>query len=236
MNGSLTIPARFRGPPGSGNGGYVAGVFAELLDGEAEVTLRRPIPLDRPLRTARPDPDAALVEDDGGVIAELRRHRLELTVPAAPGYDAAMLASAASRSRQDGPYDLCFVCGCRREDGDGLRILAGPVAGRDLVAAPWTPHPGFAATDGRIAARHVWAALDCPGALAVDPAGASVLLLGRYATLVERRPMPGEQLVVFAWPLGGTGRRRFAGSALADRHGTLLARAHATWVDVTGRG
>ena len=48
---SFVIDERFRGPPFSGNGGYVAGRLAGLLgDGESvEVTLRSPIPMDREL-------------------------------------------------------------------------------------------------------------------------------------------------------------------------------------------
>jgi hypothetical protein len=55
---TLTIEGRFNGPEGSGNGGYTCGLLARELDGEAEVTLRRPPPLDRPL---------VLVRDEGRV-------------------------------------------------------------------------------------------------------------------------------------------------------------------------
>ena len=57
MPDQLTIPKRFRGPPESGNGGYVAGVFAEQLqlsaDQGIEITLRAPIPLDKTLTVHR---------------------------------------------------------------------------------------------------------------------------------------------------------------------------------------
>ena len=48
---TLVIPERFCGPPGTGNGGYVAGRLASLVASDSgsnptiEVTLRRPIPL-----------------------------------------------------------------------------------------------------------------------------------------------------------------------------------------------
>jgi hypothetical protein len=45
----LTIPSRFRGPSGVGNGGYVCGRIAGYLDGPATVTLRRPPPLASPM-------------------------------------------------------------------------------------------------------------------------------------------------------------------------------------------
>ena len=37
---TMTIPRRFRGPPNSGNGGYVCGMLARQIAGAAEVTLR----------------------------------------------------------------------------------------------------------------------------------------------------------------------------------------------------
>ena len=37
----LTIPSRFNGPAGVGNGGYVCGRIAAYVDGPAAVTLRR---------------------------------------------------------------------------------------------------------------------------------------------------------------------------------------------------
>ncbi len=61
---SVLIAAKFRGPPNSGNGGYVSGVIADTLTqgvhdlpnhGAVEVTLRAPIPLDHPLTTHRED-------------------------------------------------------------------------------------------------------------------------------------------------------------------------------------
>ena len=57
MQDTVVIPSRYRGPPQSGNGGYVSGVFAELLprhpDKAPEITLRSPIPLDRTMIVKR---------------------------------------------------------------------------------------------------------------------------------------------------------------------------------------
>ena len=39
---TMTIPRRFRGPPNSGNGGYVCGMLARHITGAAEVTPRAP--------------------------------------------------------------------------------------------------------------------------------------------------------------------------------------------------
>ena len=42
---TMTIARRFRGPPNSGNGGYVCGMLARHIPGAAEVALRAPPPL-----------------------------------------------------------------------------------------------------------------------------------------------------------------------------------------------
>ena len=55
MRNQITIAKRFCGPPRSGNGGYVCGSLAAFVEGTAEVTLRRPPPLDRPLFVERED-------------------------------------------------------------------------------------------------------------------------------------------------------------------------------------
>ncbi|WP_324274811.1 hypothetical protein [Blastococcus brunescens] len=44
---TLAVAGRFCGPPGTANGGYLAGRLAPLVDSPAvSVRLRRPIPLD----------------------------------------------------------------------------------------------------------------------------------------------------------------------------------------------
>jgi hypothetical protein len=46
---TMTIARRFRGPPNSGNGGYVCGMLARHIPGAAEVALRAPPPLETEL-------------------------------------------------------------------------------------------------------------------------------------------------------------------------------------------
>ena len=75
-----TIAARFRGPAGLGNGGYVAGIMAAALGRQpAEVTLRRGWPLEAPVALAEEDGlvrarDEGFVTLDDGTPA--RRERL----------------------------------------------------------------------------------------------------------------------------------------------------------------
>jgi hypothetical protein len=77
----------------------------------------------------------------------------------------------------------------------------------------------------------VWAALDCPGGLAVI--GDAVALLGRMAARVLERPRAGTPYCLVAWRDGSAdGRKRLAGSALLDGQGRVLAVARAIWVTV----
>ncbi len=116
----------------------------------------------------------------------------------------------------------CFVCG-ERQDGSGLGIRVGSVAGREpLHAAPWT----VAESRPEI----VWAAIDCPGAFAVGAAGRGDMVLGRMTARVARVPDVGERCVVTSWPLGEDGRKLSAGTALFAEDGALLALARQVWI------
>src|SRR5580704_18453806 len=67
---ALTIPSRFSGPPGSGNGGYICGRIAACLDGQVTVTLRRPAPLATPLAVERDGDSSVRVHNGCTLIAE----------------------------------------------------------------------------------------------------------------------------------------------------------------------
>jgi hypothetical protein len=213
----LTIDARFRGPDTSGNGGYTCGLVAGLVDGDAEVTLRLPPPLDRPLRVER-DGDRLAVLDGEAVVAEAKPTRVELELPAAVSFAAAE-AAALPHGDPESPFPHCFVCGRDREDG--LRLFPGAVPGRDLVAAPWIP------AESR--PELVWAALDCPGAYGSGAVGRGTVVLGRLAAHVERLPEVAERCTVVGWSLGEDGRKVYAGTALFSGE-EPLAWARATWI------
>ena len=217
----VVLARRFRGPTGSANGGYTCGSLARFVGEPAEVTLRLPPPLERPLRVEERDGTMLLLDGDA-VVAEARRSELELEVPEPPAFEAARRAADSSpRSAGDGEFPQCFVCGPERGAGDGLRIFPGPVDG--LVAAPWQPRD-------EVAREVVWAAIDCPGAFAVGFAERGETVLGRLTAEVVRVPRAGEACVVIGWPLGEDGRKLFAGTALFGEDGELLARGRAIWI------
>ena len=244
---ALTIPSRFCGPSGVGNGGYVCGRIAEYVDGPATVTLRQPPPLDTPMAVEQ-DQGSVRVLRDRTLIAEAAPapddRALEITDALSP----AQARAAAGRARYfaDPVFPDCFVCGVNRQPGDGLRIFPGPVAGRAVWAAPWTPDPSVAGADGKVRPEVVWAALDCPSGIAaaeaagLGPAEATeagagwdtAILLGRMTASLVARPAAGDQCRVIAWPQTQDGRKLTAGSALIGPGGEVLAVAAALWLTV----
>ena len=230
----IVIDQRFRGPPESANGGYVCGLLASLIGGPAEATLRHPPPLDRPLAVERLDGGAVALRNVETLVAEAAPATVEIEVPLPLTYAEAEAASSSYPGHEKHIFDQCFVCGPRRGPGDGLRIFPGWVAGRKLVAAPWTPDPSLAGEDGAVRPEFVWASLDCPGAWAMfDEKGFErAVVLGRLAARLLAPVRSGERCVVVGWPLGEERRKMYAGTALFGADGALKAFARATWVRI----
>jgi hypothetical protein len=224
----VIIDARFNGPPGSGNGGYTAGLVAAQLAVPAghtvQVTLRTPPPLDTPLRVVRTG--AGLAVYDGEVlVAEAKPVRLgEEPVPPV-GYEQAVAAAAAYPGFMDHPFPSCYVCGPRRAPGDGLRIFPGSLPGGDGTAAPWS-------VPGEVSPETVWAALDCPGGWAVISPGRPYLL-GRMAAVLHRPPpQAGTECVVTGQVVATAGRKAQVKTALYGPDGALVAQASSTWIAI----
>jgi hypothetical protein len=188
MADRVVIERRFRGPEKSGNGGYSCGALARFVDPRAaEVTLRLPPPLDRPLAVEPSENGAALLRDGDALVAEAHSiDDFELEIPDPVEVDRADKARHDSPLHQHHPFPGCFVCGPAREHpGDGLGVVCGPI-GEGLVAAPWEVDESIPVEDGEVAAEVVWAALDCPGGLAgmvVPEVGTCVL--GRLAARIH---------------------------------------------------
>ena len=221
----VVLPRRFCGPPDSANGGYAAGTLGRYVEGAAEVTLRRPPPLDRPL-TVDEEPDRIVLRDGSDVIAEAVPTTIDIAVVRPVDFDTAVAVSESSEYRDPTthPFPTCFVCGPLREPGDGLRLFSGRVPGTREFAAPWVPDD-----DDELM---VWAALDCPSSavIGLDDDRFRPHVLGRLATRIDRLPEPGTPHVVMSWLLGLEGRKVFSASALYDRDGRVCAIAGATWI------
>jgi hypothetical protein len=234
---AIEIDERFRGIPGVALGGYVGGLLARELDG-GEVTLRRPVPLGKPLRLVGSEDGTTALMDGDETLASVRPlARLELTVPGPVTAEEALAASRRSlqlSSEYRHPFPGCLVCGAGRAEGDGVRLFAGPVAGRALVAAPWTPHLAFADAAGVVRPELVWAVLDCPTIMALvfqsTPDATERVVTGRLAVIRSGPVRAGEPLVVMGWSAGRQGRAFVTGGAILSPDGTPLALAQHTLV------
>ena len=238
MTETLSIPARFNGPPGSANGGYTCGRVAALVPAEeVEVSLRHPPPLETPLAVVR-DGDAVELRDGDTLVAEGRPTELLLDVPDAVPADEVADAEEAGRERWTAkhPFPTCFVCGPRREGADGLEIFPVELPGRDgLFGAPWTPDESVANGNGWVRPEDVWAALDCPTSAPVaNYADGPPIVL---ASLTARLGCPvrvGEAHTILSWGLERDGRKRRAAAALYDSEGRMLCASRALWIELRG--
>ncbi len=248
MQQPMTIDARFRGPPESGNGGYVAGAVAERL-GYAnaqdprtaiEVTLRAPIPLDTAMRVNQSDASTMQITKEETLIAEAQRVALPLDIPTPPSFAQAQAARAQSPSFQAGInpllpngrgfHPICFCCGTDVAADAGLHVYAAPLPEFSGVAAAWRPHPSFATPDGLLPTPVVWAALDCPGQFAYFAQDIRTGLLGRMTGRVVKPVAANQDMVVIGWCIDVERSKHFAGTALFDESGELCAYSKQVWI------
>jgi hypothetical protein len=231
---TISMAAQFRGPPNSVNGGYACGVMGRAINGPFTAVLRAPPPLDTPMAMVRHDDGVRLESEAGDLIGEARPADGS-EIPAPPLVPSLAEAIAASRGFPGlhRPFHpICFCCGDKVEEGVGLRVFTGQLAGAadGVVAGPWTPNPVFADADGLTPAEVVWAALDCPGAVSWVVSGAGGGMLGTMTGEMIRRPAAGETCVVLAWPIERSGRKLISGTALFTPDGELLAKSHQVWI------
>jgi hypothetical protein len=238
---TLTIDARYCGPPTSANGGYAAGLLArhvlaatgrpEVGGPWVEVTLRAPVPLDDPMELLAGDGSVTASQGDR-LIAEAR------LLPEPPAGEMAVPAVSLERARsvtgdylglRTHPFPTCWVCG-PDASGDGYHLQPGPV-GDDETACVWSVTPSVADADGSVPVEAVWAALDCPGAWTalVDE---RIVVLGRLAAHVVDVPTVGEDCVVMGRRLQTEGRKTFTATTVYGADGRELGRALATWIEV----
>ncbi|WP_426565699.1 hypothetical protein ACPPVT_03995 [Angustibacter sp. McL0619] len=229
---SLVVPARFNGPPHSGNGGWTSGAVAALLHPAGrtvQVRLSAPPPLDVPMPVQH-DPESERVvamaagTSDAVATASLVASPFSDPPPAPVTWDVAGDAEQRYRGLTDHPFPTCFSCGTARHDGLGLR--PGPLTDRpEVTACRWTPD--------EVDAETTWAALDCPGGWSVDLAGRP-MVLGTMTAQLEQLPEPGQRHVVMGRALGQDGRKAWTETALyvLDPAPRVLARATAVWIAV----
>ena len=232
----IIVARQFRGPPVTANGGYICGVLSNAVGGRGSAMLRNGVPLDTAVTlTQGEDGGVVLTNAAGDLLGSAKPASDEaiLQPPAPPSLEDARRYAAASRFAERSLHRGCFSCCIEREDGEGLGVHVGQIDGAEpgLCAGTWTPHANFAGPDGTIPDEITWAALDCPGSMAWwmktdTPVG----LLGTMAGEVLVKPRAGETYVVVAWADKVEGRKHYAGVALFDAQGQVMARSGQIWI------
>jgi hypothetical protein len=235
-NREIVIDPAFEGPPASAHGGYACGVLASYLSADAEITLRRPVPLGTGLRLAQSNGRLAL-QDRDDLIAEGASTRLEDRTPAPPTFAEALAATASFPGLHSHPYPRCVGCGTGRNDTVALRIFPGPLVARELLAAVWYPSSD-AIADGTVKPEFAWAALDCPGGWAASHFGRSdrPAVLGRMAARLLPTIAAQSAYIVVGWLESVAGRKLAAGSALYTRDGVAQGFSRQTWITLADAG
>jgi hypothetical protein len=224
---TLTVRSRFRGPATSGNGGYVAGLLAESLTGEAiTVTLRTPPPLDVPMNVISDSVIRTLVHGDSIIAEAIREADDDLSAVPPISIADAHLASRRFPGLTHHPFPECFVCGPDRSPGDGLRLFPGRLEdGR--TACVWD-----VARDVADRPEFVWAALDCPSGWAA-PIEEQPMVLGQISGRVIAAPAVHEACTVMGLFLATEGRKTFTRSTAYGADGRVLGVARSTWIALT---
>jgi hypothetical protein len=232
---TLTVARRFCGPADSSNGGYFAGLVARLASETLAVRLLKPPPLETEMDIVELEGGAIEVRHGEMLIGEARPTQLSLELPPAASYFEAVEASRRYIGFLMHRFPTCFVCGTQRPRGDGMRIFAGPIPERQIVAAPWVPDASLDGGDGKVRPEFMSAALDCPGYYATmqpDQANSErMMLLGELTVHLDRLVHVGESCTVVGWTLGAEGRKHEAGTAIFDEDGELCGRALAMWIE-----
>lgn len=226
----LIIASRFCGPEGSANGGYFAGCVAARAGRTVAVRLLQPPPLETPFDIVELADGTLAVMSGTERIGEAKAATLALDSRSPPNYFEAVEASRRYAGFSHHRFPTCFVCGTRRARGDGMRIFAGAIAERDLVAAPWVPDISLDQGDGKVRPEFMSAALDCPGFYAASPDD-RMMLLGEITVHINRRVHIGEPCTVIGWALEASGRKRAAGTAIFAEDGEVCGLARALWIE-----
>jgi len=219
-NSPLVVDARHNGPPGSGNGGWTAGLIGAFITaGLPEVTLRKPPPLEIPL-TVIYTPEGLRVVDPSEVIIATASSREDDISPV----DSVSLAEAEQASANypghgRHHFPTCFVCGPQRPDG--LNIFPGKLPDGRTASPFEVPADVDEVT--------IWAALDCPGGWTVIE-GDRPWVLGRFAVTIDHVPKAGERCVVVGQAISREGRKALVRTTLYTPGERVAARAEATWI------
>ena len=232
---TVTIPAKYCGPPNSGNGGYMCALVARCIEGIAQVYLRAPAPLEKPLTVDLLPGNRALMRDGETVLAEGSPGYLDERPPPAPTWEVAVAASLRSPMRTYHPYPTCYGCGPERARDDGLRIFTAQEGTLPTGFGIWEPNEALGATGQSVDEKIVWIALDCgTGILPVVPAREMFgqkarVMTGMMTARFDRPVIIGNRYTTRSWLTATEGRKLHLGSAIYDATGVPVASSQSLW-------
>lgn len=230
---AVVIDPRFQGIPQIALGGYVGGLLARELTG-AEAVFRRPVPLGRPLHMEqRGGQETALLEGEE-LLTTVRPVQLDVRLPPAVTLEASEAARRAYLGFTRHMFPNCFTCGPARAEEDGLRIFAGPVAGREAVASPWTPPQNLAVGSGGVAREYIWSALDCPSIWALimrEPLDSAVRVVSARMAVQQMASVSAlKPHIVMAWAISQDEQSRTGGASILTDTGDVCVVSRHTLV------
>ena len=235
---TISIPAKFCGPPRSGNGGYFCGAVAAQVEGPVVVRLKAPPPLDTEMAVVM-DGDAGRVLSGEREIAQVLPARGELEPsPPIPREEAVKISERGLEASQvNHPFPTCFVCGPDRDMGDGMRIFTGPNDDESLYAAAWYADPAWSSDGSLVDEAYIWSAMDCPSsgpafATALNPDSDIAYVLGTLEVRIFERPKVGDHYVLTCALDEDTGKLYRTRVSLYGDEEKLLATGAAVWVRV----
>lgn len=212
------------------NGGYAAGVTAQLLSEPARVSLLKPPPIGRLLTAQRIESSVKIFDGDEVVLVAEPRGQLDIRVPNID-LAAARAAVAIPEILANHAAPTCVVCGPGRPDG--FRIFPGSL-GPGLVGTSWRVPPIGCQEGGAVPSPILWAALDCPGGWCFEGGHVDFAPALVSQSVDILKPIhAGEEVIIVGWEKGRAGRKLSACTAALDLEGEPLAVSKQTCVVVT---
>ncbi len=246
---SVSINSVYNGPVNCGNGGYISGLLAGFIEGDAEIRINAAFPVETSLQVKNTDKGIGVYLDDK-LLGSARSIQLELAIPTPPDLANATAASQRFDFIHASDSKGCYVCSPLRTVENGLRVFCGALdevvepnpsidwrtqTEKNIVAAVWRPADNLCNDEGSIDNIYVWSALDCPGAYAIkaiEP-NAGIQLLGTCSGSIKTPFNPNKDYIISSWKISpNSGRKRFLGVAIHNSAGELMACAEQIWFDV----
>lgn len=240
----VVIGSLYNGAVNAANGGYICGLLARYIDGDAEVRINQSFPVEKVLQPVATAAGGIAMYLGDKLLGSARPTSVALNIPLPPDYETARRASENFVFLHNADVSGCYVCSPLRTPDQGLRVFIGALpgiaeraVGENLVAAVWRPTPDLADAQNSRAIDniYVWSVLDCPGvyALKLRYPASGILVLGSCAGSITR-PLPIDQhYIVSSWQIAPAGERKLhMGVAIHNTAGELMACAKQVCFDV----